>query len=524
MENEKKDNVKKQKKKFHMPSAYVVVFIALIIIVLLTYFIPVSVRDPESGDVIYNAMFDENGQVVENAGPQPKGIWDVLDAPVEGFQLASDVGIAILMAGGFLKIMSVTGAMEAGIGSLLKRFKGNALIIVMNLAFALMGTVFGFWEEILPFSLFVIPMFVIAGYDVMMGMAVLFVGATVGNMASIVNPFSTGAAIAAIGDSTLTMGSGIILRAVIFIVLYLISTYMLIRYGKRLKKDPANSALTGIEGVKTNVDENQELPKMTRRRLISGILFILMIVVLVIGYIPWESLGGEGLSNGVNSIFTFLARIPILGDILGAGNVTPFGDWGFNEFSILFFGGALLLMIINKIKMNDFINSFIDGTKDLLGVVFVLAIAKGISVVMGSASAGMSVTLVYWISNALAQTPLWVFAIFAVLAYVGIGFALQSTSGVAGLSMPILGAVAAGLFASSAIGAVGGEVILISAFTLGLNFMTAIYPGAVNLGVAQMYGVPYDSYLKFILKYTIPLLIVGTIVLTVFPYLALAVN
>lgn len=510
------------KKKFKMPSAYVIIFIVLIVVVVLTYFIPVSVRDPQTGDVVYNATFDADGQIVENAGPQPQGLWDVLMAPVEGFQRSSGVGIALLVVGGFLSVMTATGALEAGIGRLLKKLKGGMLIAIMNLAFALMGTVFGFWEEILPFSLVVIPMFVLAGYDVMTGIGVLFVGATVGNMAAVVNPFATGAAVGAIGDPNLTIGSGIVLRIILFAVMYILSTAMLMRYGARVRKNPETSALAHIEGVKTSVDgEKKELPAMTPVRLASAIIFMVMVAILMIGYIPWESLGGEAAGNAVNAIGIGLSKVPILGDILGAGNATPLGEWGFNEFSVLFFAGALILMAINRMKIDDFIKNFLDGAKDLLGVVLILAIANGIAIVMGSSTQGMSVTLVYWISNGLAQVPLWIFAVVAVASYLLIGLALQSTSGVAGLSMPILGAVASALFATSAIGAVGGEIVLISSFTVGLNFMTLIYPGAVNLGTAEMYGVPYNSYLKFVLKYGVPMLVVSTVVIALAPYIGL---
>lgn len=512
----------KHKKKFKMPSAYVIVFIALIAVAILTFFIPVSVHDPDTGQVVYNATMDTDGNIVQDAGPQPAGLWDILMAPVKGFISASDVGIALLMAGGFLAVLNFTGGLEAGIGRLLKKMHGGLLIALMNLVFALMGTVFGFWEEILAFSLVVIPMFVLAGYDVMMGMAVLFIGATVGNMAAVVNPFATGAAVAAIGDPNLTMGSGIVLRIVIFVLLYVVSTFFLMQYGAKVKAHPEKADLYGVEGVKKTTDgDPKQLPEMTRNRAVSVGLFIAMVIVLIIGYIPWEDLGGTALSNAVNAIWIGLAQVPVLGNILGAAHVTPFGQWGFNEFSVLFFAGALLLWIINRMSTDDFLKNFLSGAKDLLGVVIVLSIARGIAIIMGSSQQGMSVTLVYWISNALADIPHWIFAVFAVGAYLLIGLALQSTSGVAAISMPILGAVASALFAATAIGAVGGEIILISAFTIGLNFMCLLYPGAVNLGTAEMFGVPYGHYLKFMLKVSLPLLIVATLLLTAAPYIGL---
>ena len=506
---------KKEKKPFKMPSAYVIVFIALLIVVALTYIIPVSVRDDNTGEVVYNAMFDEDGIVIRNVGPQPDGLWDILMAPIRGFQSASDVGIALLIAGGFLNVMSATGGLEAGIGKMLKRLKGSVLIAVMLLVSALMGTVFGFWEEILAFSLFVVPMFVLAGYDVMMGFAVLFIGSTVGNMASVVNPFSTGAAVAAIGNPELSMGSGIVLRIIIFVVLYTISAVMLMKYGAKVKHDPEKSDLFGVDGVKTSPSgEAKEIPEMTPRRMASTILFILMIFTLIIGYIPWGDIGGETLGNIVNAPFTALAKIPVIGSIFGAGHVTPLGTWGFDEFSVLFFIGSIVLMIINKLKIDDFLKDFLDGAKDLLGVVIVLSIARGIAIVMGSSTEGMSVTLVFWISNALQNVPIWTFAPFTILAYLLIGLAIQSTSGAAGISMPILGAVVAALFIGQSIGQVGGGVILVSAFTIGLNFTNLIYPGPTNLGTSELFGVPFNHYLKFMFIYSLPLLIAATILLS----------
>ena len=505
----------KKKRAFKMPSAYVIMFIALLVVVVLTYFIPVSVRDVETGNVIFNAMLDDAGNIVSDVGPQPSGLWDILIAPVRGFQDAGAVGIALLIAGGFLNVMSKTGGLEAGIGKMLNKLKGSVLIALMTLVSALMGTVFGFWEEILAFSLVVVPMFVLAGYDVMMGLSVLFIGATVGNMASVVNPFATGAAVAAIGNPDMTMGSGIVLRIVLFIVLYIIAAVMLMKYGAKVKAHPEKSALHGVEGVRTSADgTTKEVPEMTPRRMASTVLFVVMILVLIIGYVPWTDIGGEALGNIINAPFNLVAAIPFIGDVFGAEHVTPFGAWGFDEFSVLFFVGSLILMLINRIKIDDFLTDFISGAKDLLGVVLVLAIARGIAIVMGSSTEGMSVTLVYWISNALENVPIWTFAPFTILAFLLIGLALQSTSGVAGISMPILGAVVAALFGEHAIGTVGGGVILISAFTIGLNFTGLLYPGATNLGTIELYNVPYNHYLKFMFKFALPLLLAAVVLLS----------
>lgn len=509
------------KKKFKMPSSYTIVFIALIITASLSYFVPQSVFDKSSGEIVFNAIYNADGVLVQGAGLQPYGLWDLILAPIKGFQSASDVAIGILCAGGFLAVLNKVGALEAAIGSLLKKFTGNVLIAVMTFVFAILGTSFGFWEEITAFAVVIIPMFVMAGYDVMTGIGVLFVGATIGNMASIVNPFSTGAAVAAIGNPELSIGSGIILRLVIFVVLYVIGTAMLIQYAQSVKKNPKKSIIADLEDIHTLTDANESLPEFTTRRKWSAFVLVLVIILMIIGYIPWADLLGENVANAVNSPFTFLASIPVLGNLIGASHITPFGDWGFNEFAFLFFMGSFLLKFINGLKEMEFINTFIDGMKDLFGVIVVLAIARGIAIIMGSSTKGMSITFIYWISNALANVPLWVFGVFAIGAYVLIGIFLQSTSGVAGISMPILGAVAAALFVNNAVGSSGGQIILISAFTVGVNFMSGIYPGATTMGTLELVNVPYDRYLKFMLKIVLVLLFVSAIIISLAPYIGI---
>ncbi len=514
----------KKKKKFQMPNAYVIVFLAMLVTLILTWFVPSSVNNPETGEVVFNAVMDADGNITENAGPQADGLWDLLMAPVKGFQSASDVGIALLIAGGFLHVMSQTGALEAGFGKMLKRLKGNALIIMMMLVSSVLGTVFGFWEEIVAFSIIVVPLFVYAGYDVMTGLGVLFIGSTAGNMASVVNPFSTGAAVASIGDPALSLGSGLVLRAILFVALTALGTVMMVQYAAKVKKNPQKSVLWGMEGVQSGGgDTTAELPEMTRRRAASVLIFIFIVLALLLGYTPWADIGGEAVFKFVNAPFLLLAKVPILGGVLGAGHMTPFGEWGFDEFSWLFFFGALLLKFINRIKIQEFTTLFLTGAKDLLGVVLVLAMSRGIAVLMGNSTQGMSVTFVYWISSALSSAPLWIFAVVALLAYVGIGVFLQSTSGVAGISMPILGAVAAALFMVSAIGSAGGEIILISAFTVGLNFTNCLYPSATNLGTIELFNVPFNTYLKFVLWFLIPLLLLGGLIISVAPYLGLAI-
>lgn len=515
-------------KNFKLPPSLIIVFGFLVIVAIMTWFVPVSVVtvDDEGNKVVhYNAGFDENGEVIEDYGTEPAGIWDLMKAPVLGFQSGADVIVVLLVAGGFLNLLSSTGAMDAGIGALVNKYTGSTLIILLMLAFSLMGTIAGLWEELTVYSLVIIPLVVMAGYDVMTAFAIMFVGATIGNMASIVNPFSTGAAIAAINNPDLSMGDGILLRLTIFVVLQVVGTILVLRYANSVKKDPSKSCIADLTDVNTLANKDEKLPEMTKRRAWSIVVYIICILCTVIGYIPWyniELANGSTMYDVINAPQAWIMdTMPVIGNLFGVDAFTPWGDWYFDEYSIVFLLGAILVKFINKIEIEEWTSTFISGAKDLLGVSLVLGVAKGLSILMGSKTSGMSVTFVYWIQGALSGIPSWAFVIGTVIAFAVIGIFLQSTSGVAGITMPILGAATAALFATKTGGEVGGQVMLISAYTVGLNFMSGAYPSATVMGTLDLVNVPYTRYLNMYLKMAVPLIIIATIIITLAPTLGL---
>lgn len=518
------------KKQFKMPPALIIVMIFLFIVGIMTWFVPTSVvvtNDAGESEIIYNAAFDADGNVIENAGTDPVGLWDLFLAPVKGFANAAEVAMAILVSGGLLAILNKSGALDAGISVLIRKFKGNTLIAILMTVFALMGTIYGAWEELPAYAIIIIPLFVKAGYDVMTGIQVILIGAVCGNMADVVNPYAIGAAVAAIGNEELSLGSGILLRLVLLVVLLAFGIFSVTRYAAMVKKDPARSCVAGIEGIHAQIssEDNGEAPTsegMTGRQKASLIAFGIVILACVLGYVPWDSIpaGSQTLFEYVNIIQTKIGGT-FLGNLLGTDNFTQFGWWYFNEFSVAWLIGAIVIGIINKMDLHTWVSTFIEGCKDLMGVVMVLAASRGIAIFMGSKESGMSITFIHWIQSFLSGVPLWAFVIAGVLVYVCIALFLQSTSGVSGITMPIFGALAFALFAGTAAGSVGGQVLLMSTFTCGVNFVCSWYPEATNMGIIEMAGVPYNIFLKQQLKITLPLIIIATIIISVAPYIGL---
>lgn len=518
-----------KKRRFKMPTSVTIVMIFLVIVTILTWIVPTSVVT-ETGDGVqqihYNAAFDGDGNIINNSGTAPKGIWDIIMMAVHGFEAAADIGLTIFISGGTLAVLNYTGALDAGISRMLKKHSGKNLIRLLMLVFGLMGTVYGSWEDLPPYCIVIIPLFVKAGYDVMTGIMVVLIGGIIGNMSSIVNPYSIGAAVGAIGNEDLSLGSGILMRLIMFVTMYLLGSFLVVRYAEKVRKNPEESVVHDIDTNTALIREagsRPAMPDMTGKRKASLVVFICMVMLTVIGYIPWHALSVGGGKTAYDYVNAFIPAIEdsFLGHLLGMGSFLHFGDWYFDEFTVTWLIGGILIGIINKMPEKTFVKVFSKGAADLINVVFVLGISRGIALTMGTNTEGMSVTFIYWIKTMLDGVPIWAFAIVCVIVYILVGIFLQSTSGVAGITMPIFGAVAMSLFAASKIGGEGGQVVLLSGFTIGINLMCGIYPGAINMGVIEMVNVPYDRYLKLSLYVLLPVTLLGTFIITIAPYLHL---
>ncbi|MBR4073834.1 MAG: YfcC family protein, partial [Firmicutes bacterium] len=323
-----------KKKKFQMPTALSIVMIFLGIVAIMTWFVPTSVVN-DAGEIVFNAAFDADGNIIENAGTNPAGLWDFFLAPIQGLALGADVAASIFVSGAMVAVLNKTGAMDSFISALLRKFSGNTLIARLIIIFALMGTVYGAWEELPAYAIIVVPMFLTAGYDAMTGILVILVGAVAGNMSDVVNPYAIGAAVAAIGNEELGMGSGIVLRMILFVVLVAFGIFMVLRYANKVKKDPSKSVVADVEEAKhMSTEATLTDEKMSTAHKWSIAVFAIVILLCVAGYAPWDSIGdGETVFNAVNAI-KYKTDGSFIGDFLGMGTFCEFGWWYFNEFCV----------------------------------------------------------------------------------------------------------------------------------------------------------------------------------------------
>lgn len=482
------------KKKRGMPSSFTILLALLAIVAVVT----VIVSGTSGGEVTAARLSD------------------FCTAPVKGFADALPVCLFVMILGGFLGMMTETGALDNGIAVLVQKLKGNEIMLipVLMLIFSLGGTTYGMCEETVPFYALLAATMMAAGFDPMVGAATVLLGAGCGCLGSTVNPFAVGAAVDALTGVGIEVNQSIIigLGAVLWIVTTVMSIVFVMSYAKKVKADKGSTILSMQElkdaeeaHGKAASEVNKEV-KLTGRQKGVLIAFAFTFVVMIVGFIPLADLN-EGVANffDAGAVYDADGNAVVQGwSALITG--LPIGQWYFDEASTWFFLMAVLIGIIGGLSEKQIVNTFITGAADMMSVVLVIALARGISVLM--ASTGLDVYVLDAAANALAGLSGVIFAPMSFLVYFGLSFLIPSTSGMATVSMPIMGPLAVKLGFSPEV------MVMIFSAAIGVVNLFTPTSGAIMGGLA-LAKIEWTTWLKFALKLIVALSVVCAVILTV---------
>ncbi len=440
------------KSKFHMPTAYTILLLLIILVAAATWFIPAGSYD-YADDVPQAGTY-------HTVDPSPAGAGAVLRASFEGFYDAVDVCLFILTVGGFLGVVMKTGAIDAGVSGVIRALGGREkwLIPLLMLFFGLGGTTYGMWEETMAFYPLLIPVFLAAGYDAVVGISVILLGAGAGVIASTVNPFATGIAS---GFAGVSLGDGIVLRILMWLAFESAAIWYVMAYAAKVKRDPTKSVV-GVGAGKLQVSAAEEAPLTARRKWIL-VIFALTFLTMTYGVVPFDEVG---------------LPLPSLG-------------WWFPELSALFLVGAIVIGLIDRMGEAELADTFVAGCADLLGVAFIIGISRGITVVMNGAH--VTDTILHWGEEALSGAGPAAFTLLVFLLYLPLTILIPSSSGLATLSIPILAPL--GQFSG-----VGGGLV-VTAFQSASGLVNLITPtAAVVMGALALGHVSYDRWFRYVWK------------------------
>jgi uncharacterized ion transporter superfamily protein YfcC len=485
--------VSAEPKKRGFPSAFTILALLLVVVAVLTFVIPAGQYDTTlDGEPIPGSY-----HAVE---PNPQRWRDAVMAPVNGMYGiqdrsgyinvynsgnlygAIDVALFILLIGGFLGVTMKTGAIDAGIHSIVRSLgqRGKVLITVLMVIFAAGGTSYGMAEESLAFYPLILTALIAIGYDALTAVSVILLGAGIGVIGSTINPFSVGVAS---GIAGVPLAEGLGYRIVILVVGTAIGIWWVRRYAGRVQKDASTSYVAEMK------EENEKFflrsgkaeatPELTGNRKLILALFGFSFLAMIVGVIPWSDLG-----------ITVIAT----------------RWWWFAELSALFMLMGIVIGLVGGLGEKGTVDAFIDGARDLLGVALVVALARGISVIMTN---GLIIdTVLYWCEQAVANLGSVAFINVMFLVYLPLSFLIPSSSGLATVTMPIMAPLA------SFAGVPTHLVVTAYATASGvLSLFTPTY--AVVTGALAMGRINFGVWWRFVLPLSVVLAVVCMIVLSI---------
>lgn len=487
----------KKKKKHQFPTAYTVIIIVLLLVQLLTFVIPagnyatiaydtsnkdfvvtrpsgkkykepatqatlkkhkvnIAVKKFKDG-TIYKPVAIPNSY--ERINLKKPNLWQAINqfftSQVQGIAQSVDIIAFVLILGGCIGVVHANGAINSGMQALSKKIKGKQvllIVLVMGLI-SLGGTTFGLAEETMAMYPILIPVFLLAGYDTMTVLGTIFLGTSIGTMISTINPFST---IIASNTAGVNFTRALPLRITMWVICTVVGMIYVIRYAEKVRKDPTKSVVydqyeEDREKYLNDADFNKPA-NFTWQQKLSLIIFGIAFIVMI-----W----------GVQQ-----------------------KGWYFTEISVVFLTAGYLMAIFSGLSEHKVVQAFVDGASDLLGVALTIGLARAVSIVMDDSHT--SDTIMHFFSQQISSMSPLIFIWFLFIVYIILGFFIQSSSGLAVLSMPIMAPLA------NVVGIDRASVI--DAYNWGLGFISLVAPTGLILMSLMMVNIDFNKWFKWCWK------------------------
>lgn len=454
-----------------IPHTFTIVFALIVLAAMLTWVVPAGEFFRETVDnreVVVNDSFHYTDRA-----PQT---WQIFSALFNGFVDKADIIIFILMVGGAFWILNNSHAIDVGVMAFLRRIRRlghyklirklgveNIIITLVMLMFSLFGAVFGMSEETIAFVVVFIPLAIQMGYDSIVGVCMCYVAAHVGFAGAMLNPFTIGIAQ---GIADLPLFSGLEYRVFCWAVLTLIGIVFVLWYAKRVKAKPERSPVYKLDEYWRKRVESSAQTTLTIRHILILVLLLVTIVALVVGVLKF--------------------------------------DWYIAEISALFLAMGIFAGIIDRQGADDISKLFLAGCKDILSAALVVGLASGIIFILRDGH--VIDTILYGLTRSLASlgevASLGVMYVFQTL----LNIVMPSGSAKAALTMPIMAQFADLIDVS--------RQTTVLAFQFGDGFTNMLTPtSGVLIGVLGIARIPYGTWLKWVWKFILGLIVLGFILM-----------
>ena len=390
---------------------------------------------------------------------RPQGFVQLWTVFMRGAMEGAERSFLIMLSAGAMTAIIATGAINAGIHTLIRKSGrlGLGFIPVMVFAIGLCSATFGMYEEGMPFILVLAPLMLAMGFDSMVAVFILYWSIAVGFACGITNPYNVAIA-QAIANVPLYSGAGF--RVISFVVFMTITSVAIMRYAARIRRDPGLS-LSFAEDIanrgrlKTDSAVAEDYQMTPRRALTLGLVVVAFAILMY----------------GLMAL-----------------------DWGFREIGSLFFWMGIVIPMAGGLSAASMIEKNIEGMKSVVIAVVMMSAAQILYFILNDSRT--LDTILNYLAGYLGAVPEFVvayvmFAISAVTASL-----LGSASGTAATLMPILAPLADVLHFSKQI------VVLAFQFATGAFNFWMPWDG-IAFTICSMAGVGFFKYIRHTAKFAV---------------------
>ena len=270
-------------KVMNFPHTFVIILAMIVVALILTWVVPAGMYDfiktPSGQKVVDPATF----RYIKSTGINPVLIPLYI---IKSFSKRIDLMMVIFMAGSAFHVVTKTGALQAILAKGAKRFSNRleVFIPVLTLIFGLICTTQGV-NTFIPFAPVMVMLAMAMGLDSITGEAIMVLGGAIGFSTGTFNMFTT---VVAQDIAELPAYSGLWYRAVCFVVFYIVTNWYLIRYAKKIKKNPTMSPMFDLDQEMKAEEATMDLEaasELTGRMLAPLVLLVIAFAVIIYGAI-----------------------------------------------------------------------------------------------------------------------------------------------------------------------------------------------------------------------------------------------
>ncbi|MFP4113579.1 MAG: YfcC family protein [Spirochaetota bacterium] len=448
--------------------AFAIILALMIVSGILTRVIPAGSYDrvvADGREMVVTGSYEEI--------PSPDyPVWRWATAPIEVLFAPGNVAVItiilfLIFVGGAFTILEQGKILEQGLHHLVATLGGRRylLMAIIILVFMLFSAMLGIYEAMVPLIVFIVPLAHILGWDSMVGLGMSLLPLAFGFSAAITNPFTIGVAQTI---AELPLFSGAWLRAIFFVLIYVVVLLFVRRYARKLDADPARSLVW---------DEDEPLRIRYRTAAGAGSYRVAPANAAALSPRMRRALRWFGASMGLAILFILVtSRNPALSEI------------AFPLMALLLFIGGVGSGLFAGMSAREIARTFGRGVLNIAPGIVLILMAMSVKHIVQSG--GIMDTLLFRASGLIAGSPPLVAAFLVYAVTLVMNFFVGSASAKAFLMMPILTPLA------DLVGITRQTAVL--AFGFGDGFSNMIYPSNALLIIALGFTVvSYPRWLRW---------------------------